>query len=122
LRLWNTAGKVELAFATDLDDQIAARTRQVIGAELARLQNEIRAKVNQRIAEKRQEFERLFNQKKEEVLGQIRTYENLINEKIAFVESKRKELEARIEEEKKKQSDAARKKLEDAVRGLIRKQ
>ncbi len=122
LRLWNAKGKVDIAFTTDLDDHIAARTRQVIGDELTRLQNEIRAKVNQRIAEKRQEFERLFNQKKEEVLAQVKQYENLVNEKLALVETKKKELEARIEEEKKEQTDAARKKLEDAVRGLIRKQ
>jgi uncharacterized protein (TIGR03545 family) len=122
LRLWNTKGSVDVAFTTNLDDQLAARTKKVIGDELARLQNELRAKVNQRIADKRQEFERFFNQKKDEVLAQLRQYENLVNEKLALVESKKKELENRIEEEKKKQAEGAKKKLEDALRGLIKKQ
>lgn len=122
LRVWNTKGAFDVALTTNLDDQLAARTRKVIGDEIVRLQNELRAKVNQRIAEKRQEFERLFNQKKEEVLAHVQQYENLVNEKLALVENKKKELEVRLEEEKKKQAEGAKKKLEDALRGLIRKQ
>lgn len=122
VRLWNTKGEMDVAFTTNLDDQIAARTRKVIGDEIARLQNELRAKINQRIAEKRQEFERIFNQKKEEVLAQVKQYENFVNEKLALVENAKKELEVRIEQEKKKQAEGAKKKLEDALRGLIKKQ
>jgi uncharacterized protein (TIGR03545 family) len=122
LRTWNTAGGLDLAVTTDLDDQLAARTRKVVGDELARLQSEIRAKVYQRIAEKRAKFDRLFNQKKEEVLVRARAYESLVNEKIAIVDGKKKELQARVEQEKRKQTDAAKKKLEDAVKGLFKKQ
>lgn len=121
LRLWNTAGKFDVALATDLDDQIASRAKQVIGAEIARLQNEVRTKLNQKIAEKRQEFEKLYNEKREEVLARIRQHENLVNEKIAMVESKRKELEARLEQEKKKQVESVTKKAEDALKGLIKR-
>jgi len=122
LRIWNTAGGLDLAVTTDLDDQLAARTKKVVGDELARLQNEIRAKVYQRIAEKRAEFEKFFNQKKEEVLARVKAYESLVNEKIAMVDTKKKELQARVEQEKKKQSDTVKKKLEDAVKGLFKKQ
>ncbi|HEX9829511.1 MAG TPA: TIGR03545 family protein, partial [Bacteroidota bacterium] len=65
LRLWSNEGNVDMAFTTDLDDLIAARAKRVVGDEIARLQNELRAKVNQKIAGKRQEFDRLYNQKKE---------------------------------------------------------
>jgi uncharacterized protein (TIGR03545 family) len=121
LRLWNAKGSMDMAFSTDLDDLIAARTKKVIGDEIARIQNEIRGKVNQKIAEKRQEFEKLYNQKREEVLAQLRSYENFVNEKVAFVEGKKKELDARVEQEKKKQAEGAKKKLEDAVKGLFKK-
>jgi uncharacterized protein (DUF342 family) len=122
LRIWNTAGGLDLAVTTDLDDQLAARTKKVMGDEVARLQNEIRAKVYQRIAEKRTEFEKFFNQKKEELLARVKAYESLVNEKIAMVDTKKKELQARVDQEKKKQSDTAKKKLEDAVKGLFKKQ
>ncbi len=122
LRTWNTAGPFDLALTTDLDDQLAARTKKVIGDELARLQSEIRSKVNQRIAEKRAEFEKIFNQTKDEAVGRLRAYESLVNEKSAMADSKKKELETRVEQEKKKQTDAVKKKLEDAVKGLFKKQ
>ncbi len=122
LRLWNTKGSFDIALSADLDALLAARTKKVIGDEIARLQNELRSKINQRIAEKRQEVERLFDQKKDDALARLRQYENLLNGKIAFVEGKKKEVEARIEEEKKKQTEGAKKKLEDALKGLIKKQ
>lgn len=122
LHIWNTAGGLDLAVTTDLDDQLAARTKKVVGDELARLQNEIRAKVYQRIAEKRAEFEKFFDQKKEEVFARVKAYESLVNEKIAMVDTKKKELQARVQQEKKKQSDTVKKKLEDAVKGLFKKQ
>jgi len=114
LRMWNTGGPLDVALITDLDDQLAARTKKVIGDELARLQNDIRAKVNQRIAEKRAEFEKLFNQKKEEALSQLRSYESLVNQNLAFLDGKKKELDARVEQAKKKG-------LEDAIKGLFKK-
>ena len=101
LRIWNTAGGLDLAVTTDLDDQLAARTKKVVGDELAWLQYEIRAKVYQRIAEKRAEFEKFFDQKKEEVFARVKAYESLVNEKIAMVDTKKKELQARVEQEKK---------------------
>jgi len=114
LRMWNTGGPLDVALITDLDDQLAARTKKVIGDELARLQNDIRAKVNQRIAEKRAEFEKIFNQKKEEALSQLRSYESLVNQNLAFLDGKKKELDARVEQAKKKG-------LEDALKGLFKK-
>lgn len=122
LRLWNTSGPLDVALTTDLDDQLAARTKKVIGDEFAKLQNDIRAKVDQRIAEKRAEFEKMFNQKKDEALSQLKGYESLVNQNLALLDGKKKDLDARIEQEKKKQTDAAKKQLEDAVKGLFKKQ
>jgi uncharacterized protein (TIGR03545 family) len=114
LRLWNTGGPLNVALSTDLDDQLAARTKKVFGDELARLQNDIRAKVNQRIAEKKAEFEKVFNQKKGEVLSQLGSYESLVNQNLSLLDTKKKELNARIEQAKKKG-------LEDALKGLLKK-
>jgi uncharacterized protein (TIGR03545 family) len=113
-RMWNTDGPLDVALSTDLDDQLAARTKKVIGDELQRLQNDIRVKVNQRIAEKRAEFERFFNQKREEALSQFRSFESLVNQNFASLDGKKKELNARIEQAKKKG-------LEDALKGLFKK-
>ena len=121
LRLWNTSGPMDVAFASDLDDQIAARARKVIGDEIAKIQNDIRAKVNARIAAKRQEVTRLIDQKKREVLSRINEYENQLKQRVAQVQAKEKELEKRVEDEKKKQTEAVKKKAEDAAKGLLKK-
>ncbi|MBM4167862.1 MAG: TIGR03545 family protein [Ignavibacteria bacterium] len=122
LRAWNTEGRMKIHFSTDLDNELYEQTKRVLGEELNRIQNEIRSKVNQKIAEKRQEVERVFEEKKQEALARIREYENLLGERLALVETKKRELEKHIEEEKAKGIDAAKKKLEDAMKGLIRKQ
>jgi uncharacterized protein (TIGR03545 family) len=114
VRMWNTGGPLNVALNTDLDDQLAARTRKVIGDELTRLQNDIRAKVDQRIAEKRAELDKLFNQKKEEALSQLRSYETLLNQNLSLLDSKKKDIQARIVQAKKKG-------LEDALKGLFKK-
>jgi uncharacterized protein (TIGR03545 family) len=121
VRIWKTADNVDMALSTDLDEQLAERTKKVIGDELARIENDIRKKVNEKIAEKRQEFEKLYNQKKDEALSRIKEYENMMNEKLAFIDSKKKELEARVDQEKKKQLDAGKSKVEDAIKGLFKK-
>ncbi|MBF8247209.1 MAG: hypothetical protein HW374_9 [Bacteroidetes bacterium] len=121
LRLWNGGGEFQIGFSTDLDDQIASRTKKVIGDEVARIQNEIRSKVNARIAEKRKEFETLFNQKKEDVTSRLRGHESQVNEKLAMVEGKKKEVENRLEEEKKKQTEGVKKKAEETIKGLFKK-
>ncbi len=121
LRIWKRDGKLDVAFETDLDNLLADRTKKVIGDEIARIRNELKAKLDQKIAAKRQEVERLLNQKKEEVLSRLRAYESLLNEKVALVENKKKELESRIEAEKKKQEDSVKKKAEDALKGLFKK-
>ena len=114
LRLWNTSGPLDVALTTDLDEQLTARTKKVVGDEFAKLQNDIRAKVDQRIAEKRAEFEKMFNQKKDEALSQLKGYESLVSQNLALLDGKKKDLDARIEQEKKKQ-------LENAVKGLFKR-
>ncbi|MBI3579936.1 MAG: hypothetical protein HY089_11065, partial [Ignavibacteriales bacterium] len=122
LRFWNTGSRFDMAFATDLDNQLAAQAQKIIGGEIAKLQNEIRMNVDKRIAEKRKEFEALYDQKKNEATARLKSYENLVNEKLAMVEAKKKELQDKVDQEKKKQTDSAKKKLEDALKGLFKKQ
>ncbi len=121
LRMWKDADKFDVAFSTDLDDQLASRTKKVLGDELAKLQNEIRARVDGAIAAKRREVMALYDQKRTEVMGKVKSYETMVNEKVAMVEKKKKELEDKVNAEKKKQEDALKKKAGDALKGLFKK-
>lgn len=122
LRLWKTAGAaIDVAFETDLDDQLSNRARSVIGAEVARLRNEIRQRVDAQIAAKRREIEALYTKKRAEVQTRIVSLERDIRAKVAFVDGKKKELEDRIEQEKKKAEDAIKKRAGDAIKGIFKK-
>ena len=63
----------------------------------------------------------MFNQKKDEVTARLKSYEGVVNDKIAFAEAKKKELEDKVQGEKKKQEDALKKKAGDALKGLLKK-
>ncbi len=122
LRLWKKDnGALDIAFETDLDDQLSSRARSVVGAEIARLRNEIRQRVDAQIAAKRREIEALYTKKRQEVQAKLASLEQEVKSKVAFIEGKKKELEDRIEQEKKRTEDALKKKAGDALKGLLRK-
>jgi len=120
LRMWSNEDKFDVAFETDLDNQLASRTRQVIGDEVAKIQNDLRERLNAKIAEKRQEVEKMFAEKKDMVTKRLKDYENQLNDKLTLVQEKKKEIEGRIEQEKKKQTDNLTKKAQDALKGLFK--
>jgi uncharacterized protein (TIGR03545 family) len=100
LRLWKKDGNVDVAFSTDLDNQFVGNLKAALGAEFARLQNDIRGKVEGVIAEKRKEFESLFAQKRADLQKQLDGYQSLIAEKTGVVDTKKKELQGRLEKVK----------------------
>jgi uncharacterized protein (TIGR03545 family) len=114
LRLWTTGGKFDVAIATDLDDKIAARVQAVLGAELTKLQNALRSKLDATIAAKRAEVEKLVAGWKGEVEKQLGAYQSVIAEKTALVDGKKKELTDRLEKEKKG-------KVNEMLKGILKK-
>ncbi len=114
IRLWNSGGGFDIALRTDLDEQFARRLREVVGAELAKLQNDLKAKVDERIADKRREFDAVYNPKRQEVEKQLQIYQDLVAEKMAFIDAKKKELTDRLGQEQKGT-------INDALKGLFKK-
>lgn len=111
LRLWNTAGVFKLALATDLDKQFAARVTSVVGAELNRLRAEIRSRVTAIIEPKRKAVESLVASKRAEAEQALAQYKSAIDGHLSSLEAKKKELEERLEKEKKGRLDDAMKKI-----------
>lgn len=122
LKVWKREGRLDIALQTDLDDRLVAEAQRVVGAEIARLQKDLRAKLDERISAKRAELQTIIAQNLASGRQEVQSLEGLMTQNLSLAESKKRELEARIEEEKKKQTDAAKKKLDDAVKGLFKKQ
>ncbi|MCX7984405.1 MAG: TIGR03545 family protein [Bacteroidetes bacterium] len=119
-RMWKVDNQFKVAFETDLDNQLMARTKQVIGAELAKIQNEIKKNIDDLLAGKKKEIEKLYTEKRDMLLVMVREYEMMVEDKLAFVESKKKELEQRIESEKTKRTEDVKKKAGEALKKLLK--
>lgn len=117
LRFWRKDRTLNVAFETDLDNLLAERTRRVIGEEVAKIRNDLKSKLDEKIRTKRTQVEGLLNQKRGEVASRLQTYENQVKEKLAVVDAKKTELE----NEKKRQEDALKKKAGDALKGIFKK-
>lgn len=100
LRLWNTAGSMDIALATDLDNLISKRLQEVVGEELIKLQSQLKSKFDSFIAQKRNDFQKIYNAKIDEVKGKLEIYQTFINDQLTFVEAKKKDLTVRLEKEK----------------------
>ncbi len=111
LRLWNTGDHVDVALSTDLADQISARIKDALGAEFTKLQADLRGKLDGIIRDKQQEFEKLYASKKADVERQLAGYQTLVNDKLAFVDNKKKELKDKLDKETKGKAGDIFKKL-----------
>lgn len=110
-RIWRGGEGVRASFSTNLDDQFADGVRRVVGAELTRLQNQLRERVEKEVAARRLEFERYFAAQKEQALLRIDGYRKLVEENRQMIEERKKELEIRLEQAKKGALDKAMDKL-----------
>ena len=100
-----------MALQTDLDDQLFARAKGVLGAELGRLQAEVKSKVDERIAAKRREFEAFYLTHRQEIEQQVAAYQSSLGSAVTQIDQKKEELEHRLEQVKKGAVDDALKKL-----------
>jgi uncharacterized protein (TIGR03545 family) len=121
LRAWKKGGgPFDISFTTDLDEMLAARTKQVLGEELTKIQNDVKAKIDAQIASKRAQLEKAYGAKRDEVMAKVRVLEAQYSDKLAAIEAKKKELESRVNAEQKKQTEDAKKKAGDAVKKLFK--
>ena len=111
LRGWKTDTGFDVALATDLDEQFSSRVKAVLGAELAKVEAEVRTRVNAIVDKKRKEFDTIYAAKKAQVEQQLAQYQSLVTDKISVVDQKKKELEERLEKVKKGALDEAVKKI-----------
>jgi uncharacterized protein (TIGR03545 family) len=109
---------LRLHIGSNLDNIFAARVNELVQASFARAQQEIRWRLDQETTKRRQQVEAFLNEKQKLAMAELNKYQTLIDEQLAIVENKKKEIEKRIEEEKKRATGEAKKKLEDVLKGI----
>jgi len=100
-RLWNTGGKFDMALQTDLDEKIAARASAALGAEFAKAQDALKAKLDGVIAPKKAEVMKLVGDRTADIQKQLGAYGAVINDKLALADAKKKELTDRLTKQQK---------------------
>ena len=100
-RLWNTGGKFDMALQTDLDEKIAARASAALGAEFAKAQDLLKAKLDAVIGPKKAEVQKLVGDRTADIQKQLGAYGALINDKLGLADAKKKELTDRLTKEQK---------------------
>jgi len=111
---------LQLNIGSNLDNIFAARANELIQASFERAQQEIRLRLDQETAKRRQQAEAFLAEKQKFVMTELNKYQTLIDEQLAVVENKKKEIEKRIDEEKKRAAGEAKKKLEKKLKGLVK--
>ncbi len=111
---------LKLHIGSNLDNIFAARANELVQASFARAQQEIRLRLTQEAAKRRQQVEAFYAEKQKLVMAELNKYQTLIDEQLAVVENKKKEIEKRIEEEKKRATGEAKKKLGEKLKGLVK--
>jgi uncharacterized protein (TIGR03545 family) len=114
LRLWNTSGGFDVALSTDLDSKISEKAQGILGAQFAKTQTELKAKLDAVIGAKRAEVEKLVGAQQQEIQKQLGAYQGLVDQKSAVVDGKKKELTDRLEKEKQG-------KAKDLLKGIFKK-
>ncbi|NOY59549.1 MAG: TIGR03545 family protein [Calditrichaeota bacterium] len=104
----------DLAFSvhSNLDDLFAQQLQSALSAEVGKAKQKVRANVNKRVQKYRDDLQSFVGERQAKLEGLMKNYEKMAAEKSRLVDDKKKELEARINQEKKKGTQ----KLQDQIK------
>nr|WP_319776185.1 TIGR03545 family protein [uncultured Sphaerochaeta sp.] len=113
MRVWNTSGEMKMALSTDLDEKISNEIQKILGEELTKLQNRLKAEFDAKVMPQINKFKNDAEAKINEITGGLGSYQSLITDKLGIVDNKKAELEAQLEKAKKGF-------LDDKLKGLFK--
>ena len=115
-QITGSAGDLDLSITSNLDKVLASRIQAVIGESAKVARAEIKKRLDSVVQPKKKDTAALVGKYQSQINSEIKKLENGINEQLALVDRKKKEMEARIKKEKEKGIKAITKKL----KGLIK--
>ncbi len=109
---------LQIHIGSNLDDIFAVRLRDLLKEGLGRAEDELRGRLNQEAAKRRQQAEALLAEKQKVVMDELTKYQARIEEQLAVIENKKQESEKRLKAEQDKVTGEAKKKLKKALEGI----
>lgn len=115
------ANKLDFELDSNLDELISQRLKTIGTKALTDAQNKIRARLNQIRDEKLTEANKIYNEKRKEIVAKIDDYTKQVDDTKAQIEGKIKEIEDDIDKRKKKEQDKLKEKAKKALNGILKK-
>jgi len=91
-----------LSIRSNIDDILAQRVQALIGESARAARTEIRYRIASMTGPKKQELSAFINKNQKEITGELDQIQQAVDEKLAVIDEKRREIEQKIEREKKK--------------------
>ncbi|MFC1725473.1 TIGR03545 family protein [candidate division KSB1 bacterium] len=131
--IWSTVDKVDLNFRfngkpenlnitlnSNLDDIFAARFRNILSEKIRKGKKEIEDRVKNILGPEKEQLDNLYRNKKGELDQKRKEFEDKINENLKIIETKKKEIEDRLEKEKQKGLDKIKDQLKKKIKDVIK--
>ncbi|MFC1569161.1 TIGR03545 family protein [bacterium] len=104
-----------LKMDSNLDEQVSTELKRMGSKALTDAQNKVKGRLNSVRNEKMKEVNQIYDQKKDEIVGKIETYEEKVEEQRLMIEAKIEKIKEDIETRKKKEEG----KLKKKAKGLL---
>ncbi len=101
----------DLHISSNIDNILSQRLKALAGESVKMARQEIKSRLHALVEPKKKEALNLLKDKQTKIFTQLSHRESLINEKLAFLENKKKEIGQAIKKEKKKGLEKVKKKL-----------
>ncbi|MFQ5651061.1 MAG: TIGR03545 family protein [bacterium] len=105
-------GDLHLEIRSNVDDILAHRIKALVGRSVAQTRAEIRKRIDQVVAPRKQEALKFVSANKATITAEMDKLGQAVDDQLAALEAKKKEVEARINQKKKKGLEKAKDKLE----------
>lgn len=108
---------LDLQISSNVDDILANKISALAGESVKQAGVEIRRRIESAVGPKRQEAEAFVKQGRGQIMNKLNAYQEQVDEKLAIVDAKKKEIEGKITAKKKEGLDDVKGKL----KGLFKK-
>ncbi len=104
---------VRLSISSNIDDILADRIRDVVGKSVEQARQEIRKRLEEIIMPKKEQALAFVAENKQKITSELDKLDQMVQDQISVVESKKQELEAEVEKRKEEGLEDVKDKLKD---------
>ena len=119
-KMKNQGDRLTFSLNSNLDDLLVNRIRSILSAEMESAKHKLKSEVDRHVSKLEKEHKTLVRNKQDYFIKEMKTYEQMLVEKLQMVENKKKEIEEKIESEKNKQSNKLEEEAKKRLQNILK--